>query len=202
MRASYVVLVGALAALILTACSGHDAGAPGAAQITIKSPSLAKLKAESDIPDCPKVSGAPVDGGLPAITLPCLGGGRDVDLAGLRGPMIVNIWASWCGPCRHEMPVLAAYSRGQSTVKVLGVDYSDPQAASALELAKNSRVGYPLLADTQSALDHAGPVAHISGFPFSLFIDADGRLVHQQAGEFHSLADVRSAAEQYLGVPG
>jgi thiol-disulfide isomerase/thioredoxin len=202
MKAPPVGLVGALAALLLASCSGHDAGAPGAAQITIKSPSLVKLKAGSEIPNCPEVSGTSVAGGMPAITLPCLGGGRNVDLAGLRGPMIVNIWAAWCGPCRHEMPVLAAYARSQSSVKVLGVDYSDPQAAGALELAKHSGVGYPLVADTQSVLDHASPIAHISGYPFSLFIDADGRLVHQQAGEFHSLAEVKSAAAQYLGVQG
>lgn len=199
------VLLGLLASLVLGGCSSShvpSAIAPGPAKVDVSTPDLVKLKAASDIPNCPKVSHQGAEGGMPAITLPCLGGGREVDVAGLRGPMIVNIWASWCFPCRQELPVLAAYARSQSAVKVLGVDYSDPQSAKALELASKSGVGYPLLADPQSALDHASPIAHIAAAPFTLFIDADGRVVHQQAGQFHSVDEVRGQAQQYLGVPG
>jgi len=161
-----------------------------------------EIKAKSDIPNCPKVSGGQVDGGMPAVTLQCLGGGRAVDLAGLRGPMIVNFWASWCGDCRREMPALAAYAAQQSRVKVVGIDFSDQQPGAALELAKASHVGYPLLADTKGALDKASPLPHIPGLPLTVFLDARGAIVHIEAGAMLTEHDVEAAAATYLGTLG
>jgi thiol-disulfide isomerase/thioredoxin len=163
---------------------------------------LVAFKKQTDVPDCPHVKSAAADGGLPAITLPCLGGGRSVDLAGLRGPMVVNLWAYWCDVCRKEMPALASYARSQSTVKVLGIDYVDPEPGGALQLAKNSKVGYPLVADPGAQLDHASPLPHIPGLPVTVFLGADGKVVHIEAGALKTEADVAAAVKQYLGVGG
>ena len=80
----------------------------------------------ASIEPCPE-SGEPVGrgDGLPELALPCLGAGDPVQLAGLTGrPRLVNIWASWCGPCREEMPWLQqAHDTGE--VDVLGVDAED-----------------------------------------------------------------------------
>jgi thiol-disulfide isomerase/thioredoxin len=139
---------------------------------------------------------------MPTVTLPCLGGGRQVDVAGLRGPMIVNFWASWCGDCVREMPALAAYAKSQSKVLVLGIDYLDTQPGAALQLAQRSHVAYPLLADPQGTLDKASPLPHISGLPFTAFVDSSGKVVHVEAGAMKTEADVTAAAHQYLGASG
>jgi thiol-disulfide isomerase/thioredoxin len=139
---------------------------------------------------------------MPGVSLSCLGGGRAVDMAGLRGPMIVNFWASWCGSCREEMPALAAYAKSQPRVKIVGVDFLDPHPDAALELAKKSNVAYPLVTDPKGALDTAGALPHISAMPMTVFLDAKGTIAHIEFKAYTNEADVAAAAEQYLGAGG
>ena len=97
--------------------------------------------------------------------------------------MVVNLWASWCGPCRKEMPVLQAFHEQHGDrVPVLGIDYHDPQTAAALELAKDTGVTYPLLADPQGALERRDAVPRLAGLPFLALVDAEGRVVHREFG--------------------
>jgi thiol-disulfide isomerase/thioredoxin len=198
-----LVRAGAVLLLLLTAC-GHPSAPTydGDKTLTVAAPDLVAIKKHSDIPDCPRVTGGPVVGGMPSVTVPCLGGGRAVDLAGLRGPMIVNFWASWCGSCRDEMPALAAYARSQSAVKVVGVDFLDSQPGAALGLAKRSHVAYPLVADPKGALDRAHPLPHISAMPMTVFLDAKGAIAHVEYAAYTSEADVAAAAEKYVGAGG
>jgi thiol-disulfide isomerase/thioredoxin len=189
--------------LLLVGCGAHAPSAvtPGKRQIDVSSPDLvAYKKKNTDIPDCPPVGSDPAAGGMPSVTVPCLGGGRAVDVAGLRGPMIVNFWASWCGDCVREMPALAAFAKGQSRVKVVGIDLLDTGPAAALQLAARSHVAYPLLADPSGSLDHASPLPHIPGLPFTAFLDATGTIVHYEAGAMRTEADIAAAARKYLGA--
>jgi thiol-disulfide isomerase/thioredoxin len=189
---------------LLVACSGAHTPtvSAGQSQVDVSSPSMVAFKKHTQVPACPTSSAGPMSGGLPSVTLPCLGGGRPVHMAGLRGPMIVNFWASWCHTCRTEMPALAAYARSHPQVKILGVDYVDTQPGAALELAQQSKVGYPLVADPAGALDHASPLPHIGGLPFNAFVAADGKVVHVMAGAMTNQDDVAKAVHDYLGVSG
>jgi thiol-disulfide isomerase/thioredoxin len=205
-RATAVAVLAAVVVAVvvaLSACSGqHSPSYSGDTTLSVPAPDLVASKKHSDIPDCPKTTAGSVNRGMPAVTVPCLGGGRAVDVAGLRGPMIVNFWASWCGSCRAEMPALAAYAKSQSAVQVLGVDFLDPQPAAALDLAKRSHVAYPLVADPKGALDRASPLPHISAMPMTVFLDATGAIAHIEAKAYTSRQDVAAAARQYLGVSG
>lgn len=203
-RALLVALLVALVLPLLAACGAGtpDAIKPGPHQIDVSNPQLVSFKKQTSIPNCPRVGSAGVEGGMPGVTLPCLGGGRSVDMAGLRGPAIVNFWASWCSACRKEMPALAAYAKHHSAVQVLGVDFLDQQPGAALELAKGSDVGYPLLADTKGALDRASPMPHIPGLPLTVFLDAQGSIVHIEAVPMLTEKDVAEAAQKYLGATG
>ena len=203
-RALLPGLVSLLIVPFLTACGPSTPGQVTQARshLDVASPDLVAFKKHSDIPNCPKVTAKGVDGGMPDVRLPCLGGGRAVDVAGLRGPMIVNFWQAFCVPCRKEMPALAEFARSQSRVRVLGIDYLDVQPAAALKLARDSKVAYPLVADPGGSLDHAGSLPHIQGLPFTAFIAADGSIAHLEYGAFTSAAAVASAAEKYLGTSG
>jgi thiol-disulfide isomerase/thioredoxin len=187
--------------LLLSACSSsHEADYPAGTTLQVPSADLVALKKHSEVPNCPKVG--PQGHGLPAVTLPCLGGGRPVDVAGLRGPLILNFWASWCGACREEMPALAAYAKSQSAVKVVGVDFLDPHPDSALKLATSSKVSYPLVSDPAGHLDRAAPLPHLSGLPMTVFLDARGDIAHIEFTSYDSEKDVAAAAQQYLGTGG
>jgi thiol-disulfide isomerase/thioredoxin len=203
MRRLALTLAVAGAVAILTACSGaHDPRYDPNKTLTVTSPDLVASKKHSDIPNCPAVSRSSVQGGMPSITLSCLGGGRPVDMAGLRGPMIVNFWASWCGACRDEMPALAAYAKSHSAVKIVGIDFLDPHPDAALTLAKKSSVAYPLVTDPRGALDKASPLPHISAMPMTVFLDANGKIAHVEAQAYASEREVATAAQKYLGAGG
>lgn len=188
------------AALALGGCGGADVPAPGPSTIEVDTPQLRQMKADAGIEPCRPGAGEPVDGGLPDLTLPCLGGGQDVNLASLRGPLIVNIWAEWCGPCRKEMPAVADfYQQYGDRVPVLGIDFQDTQTGPAIELAKRSGVTYPQLADTEGALRAQPPVPARVPVPSFLFVTADGSatLVPGGIGSAHELVEL---ANQHLGT--
>lgn len=198
-RALLALLVAAL--LPLAAC--NDDNLPGEAKIDVDTPELRQVKQEAGIPGCTPGRAEPASGddALPGVRLPCLGGGQDVELSALRGPMVVNLWASWCGPCRKELPVLEDFhERYGDRVTLVGVDWNDPQPAAALQLAADSGVTYPLLADPQDDLSGAGAFPVIRGLPQSVLVDADGTISYVAVQEIKSVDQLVDLVEEHLGV--
>jgi cytochrome c biogenesis protein CcmG, thiol:disulfide interchange protein DsbE len=169
--------------------------------VDVDTAALREQKQASGIERCPPSDPAAsaVDGGLPDVTLPCLGGGRAVHLAGLRGkPMVLNLWASWCTPCRDELPVLQRfYERADGKVAMLGVDFEDTRPAAALQLLRSSGVTYPQVADFDKAVDQAlGP----HPVPMTVLVSADGRVVSKLPLEVSSAGQLADLVEESLGV--
>ncbi|MDF1603601.1 TlpA disulfide reductase family protein [Nocardioides sp. YIM 152315] len=193
-----LLAVATAAVLLLSGCT-DDVPAPGRVDVDVDTPQLRELKAEAGIEDC--APGTAEEGGLPAITLPCLGGGPDVDLATLDGPMIVNLWQSFCDPCRREMPALQQFhERYGDRVAVLGIDSADLQPLAALEFAQKTGVTYPLLADPNGDLSAADPFPFIRGYPYLAILDADGTLVYQKFGGVDSYGELVELVEDNLEV--
>ncbi|MBB6627645.1 TlpA family protein disulfide reductase [Nocardioides sp. KIGAM211] len=191
----------AAAVLVLSGCSPDAAPKAGGSGVDVDTPALRTAKAETRIPDCAAGSAEPATDGLPAITLPCLGGGADVDLSTLRGPMIVNLWASWCGPCRRELPIYQKFFEDHGDeVSVLGVDWQDVQPGAALDLAATSGVTYPLLADPDDSLSGQGAIPRIGGLPFLAVVDADGTVVHREFVEITSEQQLVDLVNDALGT--
>jgi thiol-disulfide isomerase/thioredoxin len=154
---------------------------------------------DSVLEPCPEQPDDPAAGGrtLPAVTLDCLGGG-ELDLGRAPGtPTVVNLWASWCTPCREELPVMQELAdAGAGELQVLGVISKDgvPQADS---FATDAGVTFP------GAFDGEGRLMAelgINGLPYTYFVDADGALVHTESGPVDSLDELESLVAEHLGV--
>jgi thiol-disulfide isomerase/thioredoxin len=189
----------ALAALVLLAgCDGAPkVSPPDESNVKVDTPAYRVVKQRAGIEDCP--APATTDGGLPEESLPCLGGGRRVDLSTLQGPLVLNFWFGACEPCKREMPALAAfYKRYGDRVPVLGVDSTDTMPGYALEQAEKFGVTYPLVADPGGNLQ--GTDLTVRGYPTFYFLTADGKLEGPIAGGLDSVDEVVAMVDQQLGI--
>ena len=121
---------------------------------------------------------------LPPLELSCLTPGPSIDLAALSGrPVLVNLWASWCGPCREEMPALqAAHEQYGEQVQFLGVDSKDTTEAGAAFLG-DVGVTYPQVVDPEGELlNHLG----VPGLPVTVLLDDEGRIAATHVGQLDS----------------
>lgn len=110
----------------------------------------------------------------PAFTLPSRDG-KTVTLESLKGKVVMlNFWASWCGPCRKELPLLdQMYKRyGKQGFALLGVNV-DAESADAEKLLKVTPVTFPVLFDKESKVSQ---LYNVDSMPSSVFIDRNGNL--------------------------
>lgn len=100
-------------------------------------------------------------------------------LAGDGRPVVMNFWASWCVPCREEMPIFDGVARSRPDVLILGVAVQDT-ADEARAFADEVGVGYPLGFDAKGKILELYPIL---GLPTTWFITADGRIASIRAGQ-------------------
>ncbi|MCU1495719.1 MAG: Redoxin domain protein [Acidimicrobiaceae bacterium] len=131
----------------------------------------------------------------PLFTLPRLGGGSQVDLAGFRGkPTVVNFFASWCPDCRSELNAFGTVSSAdKSKVNFVGVDSNDTNSALARKLLASAGATYPVGVDANGSIASESYV--IVALPVTYFLDAKGRVVGETFG-----AESRSKLEQSVAL--
>jgi cytochrome c biogenesis protein CcmG, thiol:disulfide interchange protein DsbE len=176
--------------VLLTGCGSDDAAAPR--------PAVDVASAETDLAPCPAQPDQPAaPSDLPALRLDCFSGGS-IDLGLAPGvPTVVNLWASWCPPCREELPVVQQLADAAGDrVRVLGVVSKDgvPQATS---FAADAGATFPTAFDGEGELMEG---LGIRALPYTYFLAADGSVAHVEVGAVESLPEFQQLLAEHLGV--
>ena len=142
-----------------------------------------------------------VDDRLPGVTLAGFGGADDVDLGEFAGPAVISVWASWCGPCRKEMPILEEFNAAYGDrVAMLGIDFQDKQVEKAQALVERTGVTYPLVSDELGDINGQGAFPLLRGLPYVAFVDEDGTVTHVEAVVIDSTDQLVDMVDEHLGV--
>lgn len=136
---------------------------------------------------------------MPDITLAGFAGQPERNLAEIDTPTVISLWASWCNPCREEMPLLEEFhQKYEGRVDVLGIDFQESRTKEAEKLVASTGVTYPLLSDFDGDLDGLKPYPRVQGLPMLAFVDGDGQLVGVEYVLFDELAELEEIVGKHL----
>jgi thiol-disulfide isomerase/thioredoxin len=167
------------AALLLAGCSQSTTALPG----------------DGVVVDCSSIQS--IETGKKAIPLDCLDESSVIDLASIKGPALVNVWGSWCGPCKDEMPIFVDfYSKHSQSVDLIGISVEEADIQDARDFVQAYGMTWPNLYDatgvTRATLG--------MGVPITLFIDENGEITYRKIGVVTTIEELEIATEKYLGV--
>jgi thiol-disulfide isomerase/thioredoxin len=172
-----VIAVLVASTFILTSCGSE---AP-------ESISLGKVVSCSSIETNPNIT--------EGTTLECLDGNSKVVIEAIKGPAIINVWGSWCAPCRDEMPFLRELA-AIGKVQIIGVDVEEPNIEKGRKFVIKQGITWPNLYDRDGSTKSTfGP-----GVPVTWYINSESEVVHKHIGVLKSKDELFSNVEKYLGV--
>jgi len=127
----------------------------------------------------------------------CVDGSEGLALESLRGPMIVNVWGSWCASCLDEIPdFVSFYAKAKGKVSLIGVAVEESSPENSKRFIVNNGITWPNYYDQDSkSRGYFG-----MGVPVTWFIAPDGKVQYKKIGIIKSEAELISMTEQYLGI--
>ena len=132
-----------------------------------------------------------------SIILDCLDGTDGASINGIKGPAIINVWGSWCGPCKEEMPILRSfYEKAQGKLALIGVNVEEASIEDGRKFVENNGITWPNLYDA----DGKSRAYFGMGVPVTWFIAADGSVAYKHIGVFKNEIELISMTSKYLGV--
>jgi thiol-disulfide isomerase/thioredoxin len=133
------------------------------------------------------------------VTTECLDGLPGINIAAIKGPAIINVWGSWCKPCREEMPYFAEFFASiDPAIQLIGVDVEEKRIEDGRMFARTNGIKWPNLYDGEGVTR-----AYFGmGVPVTWFVNEKGEVVHKKVGPVQSASEIRTLAFKYLGQRG
>jgi len=166
-----------VAALLLTSCGTQSSKSAGNGQVV----SCSTIETDPNI-----TSGT---------ILECLDGNSNIVLEAIKGPAIINVWGSWCAPCREEMPFLRELA-ATGKVKIIGVDVEEPNIEKGRKFVINQGITWPNLYDRDGSTKSTFGMS----VPVTWYINSESKVVHKHIGVLKSKDELFSDVAKYLGV--
>jgi thiol-disulfide isomerase/thioredoxin len=129
------------------------------------------------------------------ISLPCLDNKSKVIYQAIRGPVLVNVFGSWCEPCNQEIPHFLDL-QALHKVSIVGIDVEETNMQAGRNFVIKKGMSWPILFDTTSVTRGIFGL----GVPVTWFIDAQGKVVYKQIGLITSTAELKSEVSKYLKI--
>jgi thiol-disulfide isomerase/thioredoxin len=182
-----------LLALAMCACQRSEPPAPVA---TAASPASSSQKPAAVASAASAASEKPSDKSHPTLKVTTFDG-QPFDLSAQRGHwVVVNFWATWCGPCLQEIPDLSAFIKSRKDVAVIGLDYEEIEKPELASFLKQHTPGYPI-----AVIDTYHPPADFDtprALPTSYLIGPDGSLVYKFLGPI-TIKDLQQKIDKAQG---
>lgn len=167
-----------VAALLLSGCANTEPAAQSGEVVSCESVTRDKTVVEG-------------------IDLECVDGSPGAVVESLRGPMILNVWGSWCTTCLEEMPEFVSfYSKAKEKVQLVGIAVEEASPENSKKFIEEHGMTWPNFYDRENETrSYFG-----MGVPVTWFIDASGKTVFKKIGVIKSDAELIELTEKYLGV--
>lgn len=150
----------AVALILLTACTPTKSDGPN----------------NGEVVDCSKIK---VSTSVTGIKLPCLNGNSGYAIEQLRGPVIVNVWGSWCPPCREEIPYFVKLNATKK-IPIVGIAVEEAKIQDPQSYVRLSGITYPNLFDDKNSTRSIFGM----GVPLTVYIDETGQITKKKIGRF------------------
>ena len=135
-----------------------------------------------------------------SVVLTCLDGLGEINFHQLKGPLVINVWGSWCEGCKQEMPYFAELYQSQlfisGQIQMLGVNVEEKSKVDAIDYIQKSGMSWPNLEDTSGISKSIfGP-----GVPVTWFIDENGKTIDTKIGAYTNKKQLFNQVEKAFGV--
>ena len=165
-------------ALLLTSCA--DAPAP---------------VASGKVVGCEQINRE--EGVVDGVVLECLDGQSEVALSALRGPMIINVWGSWCYPCKEEIPIFRSfYEKASKKLQLVGIDVEEKSPEDGAKFVVKQGITWPNLYDSTGI----SKSVYGMGVPVTWFVAPDGSVAFKKIGVIKDEKELIQLTRQHLGI--